>query len=368
MGPFPPDSHGYCYIIVIICCFSRYVELYAVRDTTAEEAARVVLEHTCRYGQAGEFVSDNGPEYVNDIIAELLKLLDIEHTRTLAYSKEENAIVERVNKEVLRHLRAIMYDVNVFSEWSTYRPFVARILNNEIHESTGVSPAQLIFGNSVNLSRGIIYPNKLTDDTMQLSEWTAKLLKTQSLAIQIAQKNQLAKDERHLQDADPRRTEFKIGSYVLVDYHTGLLTRTAGPTKLHTPKRGPFKVIGFSKNRYTVYNMITQRNENHFIKDLTPFEFDAEHTNVKEVANRDYQLTEVETILQHKGFASKKTQLTFLVKWKDHDDSYNSWVDWKFLKRSKLLHDYLYSHDMRTAIPPEYKPEARARHESSMGN
>jgi transposase InsO family protein len=87
MGPFPTDSFGFTYLIVIICCFSRYVELYPVRDTTAESAAHASLEHTCRYGASGEVVSDNGPEYVNNIISDFFKLLDTQHILTLAYSK-----------------------------------------------------------------------------------------------------------------------------------------------------------------------------------------------------------------------------------------------------------------------------------------
>jgi hypothetical protein len=33
-----------------------------------------------------------------------------EHELTIAYSKKENAIVERANQEVIRHLRALLFD------------------------------------------------------------------------------------------------------------------------------------------------------------------------------------------------------------------------------------------------------------------
>jgi hypothetical protein len=41
-------------------------------------------------------------------------ILQIDQQLTMAYSKEENAIVERSNKEVMRHLRAIIFDKIVF--------------------------------------------------------------------------------------------------------------------------------------------------------------------------------------------------------------------------------------------------------------
>jgi len=40
-----------------------------------------------------------------------------EHVRTVAYSHEENGIVERANKEVMRHLRALFDDDKTFAHW-----------------------------------------------------------------------------------------------------------------------------------------------------------------------------------------------------------------------------------------------------------
>jgi hypothetical protein len=48
--------------------------------------------------------SDRGTQFVNGIISQLLVLLQIEHELSLAYSMESNAIVERANKEDVRHL------------------------------------------------------------------------------------------------------------------------------------------------------------------------------------------------------------------------------------------------------------------------
>ncbi len=43
---------------------------------------------------------------MNGIIKELLDLLQAEHEVSLAYSKEQNAIAERANREIMRHLTA----------------------------------------------------------------------------------------------------------------------------------------------------------------------------------------------------------------------------------------------------------------------
>jgi len=160
IGPLPSDDFGNIHILVLIDNFTRFVELYAIPDVTAKYAARVLINHLGRYGAPEYLRSDRGTQFVNETIAELLKLVGTEHELTLAESKEENAIVERANKEVMRHLRGILLDNRVHTEWSIYLPLVQRIMNASVHSSIGMSPAQLVFGNAVTLDKGIFLSHK----------------------------------------------------------------------------------------------------------------------------------------------------------------------------------------------------------------
>jgi hypothetical protein len=45
------------------------------------------------------------------VINELSKLVELSLEKSTAYSHEENGIVERANKEVLRHIRATDKDI-----------------------------------------------------------------------------------------------------------------------------------------------------------------------------------------------------------------------------------------------------------------
>ena len=141
IGPLPPDYHGNTYIIVIIDVFSRFVELYAAKDATALSAAKAVVQWIGRYGIPGEILTDNGTQYTAEIITQLCDLIRVEHLTILPYSHEENAVVERANREVNRHLRAIVFDKKVKNEWSLYLPLVQRIMNSSVSASTGVTPA-----------------------------------------------------------------------------------------------------------------------------------------------------------------------------------------------------------------------------------
>jgi hypothetical protein len=92
--------------------------------------------------------SDRGTQFVNGIINQLLGLLQIDHKLSLAYFKEQNAIVERATKEVMRHLIAIIFDRRVSDVWySEYLPVVQCIMNAKVHDTIGASPAELVLGN-----------------------------------------------------------------------------------------------------------------------------------------------------------------------------------------------------------------------------
>jgi hypothetical protein len=122
IGPLPPDQDGHTYIIVIIDRFSRWIELIPAKDATSFSAATALLQHTGRFGAPSHLLSDGGSQYVNELIKELITLIGVEHEVTLAYSKEENSIVERSNKEVLRHLKNIVFERHILAEWSRYLP------------------------------------------------------------------------------------------------------------------------------------------------------------------------------------------------------------------------------------------------------
>lgn len=239
-------------------------------------------------------LSGNGKEFVNEIIKEFTDLIGTEQIFTLAYSKQENAIAERALKEVQRQLRAIVYHKNIHYDWSVYVPLLQRILNTEVHSSTGVSPAQLLFGNSIALERGLFLPKNVTENKeANLSDWTAKLLNLQSRALTIARQTQYEKDQQHLAQApDGIITQFPDNSYVLVEYID------KPPSKLHPRLQGPFRVVNHVGSRYSLQNLVTDLISDYHISRLRPYLYEENlDEDLKSVANRDEQLFPVENIL-----------------------------------------------------------------------
>jgi hypothetical protein len=117
------DEFGNQHVIVIIDAFTRWLELEAVGDLSAITAAKVLLRHIGRFGVPSQLTSDMGSQFINETCEQLFKLSGIEHLKTVPHSKEENGIVERSNKEIVRHTRNIMFDKEIVDkkvEWGVY--------------------------------------------------------------------------------------------------------------------------------------------------------------------------------------------------------------------------------------------------------
>ena len=172
IGPLPDQG----YILVIVDTFTRWVELYHTTDATSLCAAECLLKHFGRFGAPHQLRSDNGPHLIAEIIREFLHLIGGSHTLTLAYSKQENTIVERYNKEINRHLRALTFENLSLTDYKKSLPFVQRILNSNHSDRSKISASQMLFGNMLNLDKGIFIPQSERSSALKLfSQYMSEL-------------------------------------------------------------------------------------------------------------------------------------------------------------------------------------------------
>jgi hypothetical protein len=320
------------------------------------------MQHFGRFGNPGQIIHDNGPQFNNGLIEEIVALTGTQQIATLPYSSEENAIVERANKEVMKHLRAIIFDSNIISNWEDYLPQVQRIMNASRNEANSVGADQLLFGNSIKLDRGIFLPPDAPHDlNVTLAKWSADMLKAQEDVMKIAQRAQRTRDLEHMVRSSPKRTEFPVGSYVLVDYH-GTAFRKGPPNKMLTYLRGPMRVKSIDKNTYTLTNLTTRKEENIHITDLRPFNYDANHTDPEVIARRDVTSTfVVEKIMEHVGDVKRRTTLEFKVRWLGYGEEDDLWLPFSEVRDLEPTHVYLRETGLQHLIPTKFNEPKAAR-------
>ena len=101
-----PFSDG-GYISPIVDTFTRWVQLYVCESADARDAARCLFEHFGRFEAPSQILSDRGSHFVNHVIMEFLSYVGTKHCLSIAYSKQENSLVERTNKEINRHTTSL---------------------------------------------------------------------------------------------------------------------------------------------------------------------------------------------------------------------------------------------------------------------
>ena len=355
IGPFPNKG----YILAIVDTFTRWLELFCTADATSASTAKCLLQHFGRFGTPSQLRSDRGPHFVADVIKEFTELVGTKQCLTLAYSKEENSIIERQNKEINRHITAITFDKSTIDDYELAVPIVQRIINSSHNSNIKCSPAELLFGNALNLDRGLFLTpaeRNASDLTKPLSASASKMLLLQDNIMKSAEKLLRLSDVIRLGSYkdNVQKTEFAPDSFVLVKHRTG-----APPTRLHTKWKGPLRVISYYESHYTLWDLINNKEKTYHVTDIKQFYFDPLKSNPVDIARRDYLEFFVEEILDHTGDFRKLKSLSFLVRWKGYTPEHDKWEPWENLRENEQLHRYLIDINMERLIPKQFRMNYR---------
>ncbi|NBO32687.1 MAG: transposase, partial [Cyanobacteria bacterium WB6_1B_304] len=374
----PMSRQSYKYILVIIDACSRYVRLFPLFDLTAESAARIVMEHMTQFGIPNEICTDNSTQF-EMVFKEMLEMLSIKDYKIQPYSHQENSIVERANKEVLRHLRNFIFDRKVITDWPDFLPQVEQIMNSHASQATGVAPVDMVFAGQVNLNQGKLFPQPPYNNVEPMSEYMQRIIKRQESLLQIAARNQNETDMFHLaKNSGTSTTEFPINSFVTVAYEND---EHKPPSKLHNRRRGPFRILSkTTREEGDVYNcldLVTNKEYSFHVKLLHPFQYDVMRTNIEEVATTERQFFTVERVVSHRWKnpqlattlkGQKADNLELEIKWVGYEVPEWNRYDEPSIKKVKEVITYLESNALRHLVPQNLRTVIGKRGRPSQQN
>jgi hypothetical protein len=249
-----------------------------------------------------------------NIVKDFNKLTGTTHITSIPNRSQSNGIVERANKEVKRHLQALVLDIDITeAEWKRVAPLIQLIINNTKSSVTGYTPEQLYRGrNNDCLHPTLLAP--ITDENgvpmIDLGEELSLLQETQQELLKKSleyQKTRQPKDED-----DKETTQFKVGANVLALYPHGRV-----PRKHLTRWEGPFKVISQTGSVVTMKNYASEKIVTRHVtrvKLLHTHQGGMSENFLRKIAAKDKGEFIVDEIITHSGDINKLKNTTFQVK------------------------------------------------------
>ena len=241
MGPLPTSSTGNKYILVITDLFTKWVEAFPLRDTTANTLATIMLnEIVCRYGVPSSLHSDQGANLCSSVIQSLCQLLGVSTTRTSAYHPEGNGQVERFNRTLEAILAKTIEDDQ--HEWDSLLPKALFAYRTAVHDSTHFSPFHLTFGRSpqipIDLMLGRIQPSKRCSYPQFVDDAHKQLKTSYDIANHHLHAQHLR--QKRIHDRNGLGEPFQVGDRVWL--YTPVVSK--GNTKKFTSFwKGPYTVV-----------------------------------------------------------------------------------------------------------------------------
>ena len=146
IGPLPTGRGGMRYMLVIIDNFSRFPEVYPVRDLNTSTLLKHFRDWISRYGYPDSVLSDRGSQFESKLFRNYCAQFGIAKKRTTAYHPQGNGLCERFNGTIWRKIQVLTRVHNCpINRWPELLPIALFDYRNSVHGATGYTPFELVF-------------------------------------------------------------------------------------------------------------------------------------------------------------------------------------------------------------------------------
>lgn len=254
MGESEADTR---YVLVVKDDISGYAWLAPSEKASAEHTAETLTRWNRTFTVPVYWVSDQGSHFINETLLEMASTYKISHKPTVAYSPWSNGTVERLNRDVLRAMRAMLGELKLAPhDWASVIDAIQTVLNESAcprlgrnPDGTTRTPLQVMTG--IRPNRGLVrilhsqieHSSPCTMDQSeaeriisitQLQQTLYEMHKEVNHKVNLRRRQVI---ERHNKATNIVQPNFSPGDYVLVR-----VANNSGH-KLSFKWRGPRKVL-----------------------------------------------------------------------------------------------------------------------------
>ena len=201
-------------------------------------------------------INDQGKEFVNKLSTKLFEMTGTEQHITSAYHPQSNGLVERLNRTIKDSLIKSLADR---SNWVECLPAVMFAYRTAKHESTRMTPFQIMYGRQAILPLEVQYnPTFHDQDTFESEETISSKIEMllairERMFVKVASNIKNAQNVQKQQyDKRHRGSDFKVGDLVK---QVNKIRKDRKGGRFTDRFDGPYivaRVLG--KNRYKISN------------------------------------------------------------------------------------------------------------------
>ena len=149
-GQLRPTAQGHTQILVLIDHHTRWVELIALPEPTAELVAEAIFEQCIsRWGTMRVLLTDNGRQFTARLLRQITDVYGIKHIYSSPYNPRGNFVVESYMRTLTTTLKVCTQAFR--TDWDVALHAAALAYRATPHTATGHAPFFLVTGQEVAL-------------------------------------------------------------------------------------------------------------------------------------------------------------------------------------------------------------------------
>lgn len=211
VGPLPTTTSRNSYILTWQDCLSKYSGAIPLSRIDAPQVAEALAEKLiCIFGCPEKIQTDQGSQFMSRVMNSFAVLFKIKLYRSSAYHPQSLGALERSHYTFVEYLRHYCNKMN----WDQWLPYAMFSFNTSVHESTGLTPHEVVFGRKVR------FPSEFMNETVPLTyislvdELLNRIMETESLCVV---RLEAAKQRcKKYYDQKLNDKHFESGQYVLL--------------------------------------------------------------------------------------------------------------------------------------------------------
>ena len=237
IGPIKPAStRGNQYILTIIDYATRFADAAPLKNIETATVAEALFGIWSRVGIPSEVLTDQGTQFVGNVMEEVNRLLSIKHRTCTPYHPQANGLCEKFNGTLKHALRKLA--VEKPKDWDRYIPALLFAYREVPQSSTGFSPFELLYGRTVRGPMMILkalWTDEETDEEVKTTyEYVTDLRNRLETVGRLARENLTIAQSRQAEyyDKKTKPRQFEVNDKVLLllpEAHNKLQMRWKGP-------------------------------------------------------------------------------------------------------------------------------------------